>query len=269
MKEDNTQVSLIKNEIEDAPAMAVSEKEGVKGIMANTANPNTLRNCIKIAVTRAFFANSKDIVTNQLTFIIDEIKAEILRSYPTIRLEEIGLAIHKGSVGDYGQIYSLSLNTFVGFIRTYMTSEARVIATKEFLKIDFDKPENKPSQEEIEKGRRQNILDAFEKFKRTGTYKDYGNYIYSLLVKYGVLNFTDADKKTIWETAKANVYNGIHAQGFRGGFKAHEAVAKLKAIQDNPEHIYFYIEAKKIAICMFFKELVNMETELADLLETE
>lgn len=269
MSDTNKQLAIIQSDEIKGVVIANNERDGVKGVMASTANQNTLRFTIKAAVAKAFIATGKEFDKDILIFIIDELKAEILRSYPTIRLEEIGLAIHKGSVGDYGQIYNLSLNAFVGFIRTYMNSEARTIATKEFLKIDLEKPQNKPSDEEIEKGRRQSILDAFEKYKRTGTYKDYGNYIYNILANYGILNFTEDDKKVIWKSGKARVFNDLQAKAFRGGFEAHEAHLKIQEVKDDPEHILFYIEAKKIAICMFFEELVKMETELSDLLSTE
>lgn len=242
---------------------AINEKDGINGLMSSKANVNSLRNCIKLAIIKAFMTNSRELEKDNLSFLVDELKMEILNQYPSIRLEEIGLAIHKMAVGDYGQIYSLSLNAFVGAIRTYMGSEKRIAVTKEFLKIDASKPNNKPSEEEIEKARLQIVLNAFDKYKVNKTYKDYGNYVFNILATYGIINFTEEQKIKIWDAVIKEVFYDNQLKCLKGDS---EALAILQELKTNKEHLLFYVEAKKISLNHFFNELVEIEENLIDLI---
>ncbi|MDR3551263.1 MAG: hypothetical protein P4L31_07660 [Candidatus Babeliales bacterium] len=261
---DEKQLEIIKND--NSISIAKNEADGMNGTMALNANHNSLRNCIKINIIKSFMSNSRELAKETLTFLVDELKSEILRSYPAIRLEEICLAIHKGSIGDYGQVYNLSLNAFVGFIREYMNSEARLTASKDFLKIDTEKPQNKPSADELAKANKQNVLNAFDAYKSHGFYNDYGNYIFDQLANYGILNFTEDDKVKIWKKAKRNVFNSFQKIALTID-QRNERARRLKELKENPDHTLFYIEAKKIALIHFFAELVLMDTELTDLIE--
>jgi hypothetical protein len=119
MEEENSQLALIKNETLPAP-IARNEVEGLAGTIAKNANHLALRNTIKVAVVKAFLSLGKQSAKEDLTFLINELHAEVLRVFPGIRLEEIGLAIHKTAMGEFipiDKIYIPSLSLFVTGIR--------------------------------------------------------------------------------------------------------------------------------------------------------
>lgn len=246
---------------------AKNEKDGLKGVPSNKSNINQLRNVIKMAVARAYKSTGKPLDKQDGTFIIDELKEEILRVFPGIRIEEIGLAIHKGAMGEFGIVYNLSLAAFVGFIRSYMASTERIEAAKKYIKqLDFVEIKNKPTEEEISKSKKQIAINAFSQFKEKGFYNDHGNYVFESLVDFGAVNLTEEQKEKIWLKAKSKVINTVSAPS-RTIDERNENQRILKEISEKKEHTLIYIEAKKIALQKLFSELKDMDVELSDLIE--
>jgi len=267
-EENNDQLSLIKNETLPAP-VARNESEGLQGIVARDAHHLALRNTVKVAVMKAYLSLGKTATKEDLTFLINELHSEILRVFPGIRLEEVGLAIHKTAMGEFipiDKIYIPSLSVFVTGIRMYMVSEQRINAAKSYMSGLLLEEKTKPTDKEIAKMKRQNVLNAYEFYKQHGYYNDYGNAIFDCLVEYGGIIDLDEEKKNqIWKGARSNVFKSLTSSSRTMDERA-EKRKKLVEIKADKHHSMFYTEAKKIALNVVFKELAEMKMDLKDMI---
>lgn len=263
------QIELVEKTQSKVVPMANNELEGLKGSRVSVSTHEDIRNAIKVAVIKAHIALKRSFEKIEIRFVIDQLKDEVIRSFPAIRLEEIQLAIHKGTMGEYDKVYNLSLAFFVHCIRSYMNSDARILAGKKYLEqsTKFELPQHIPTKEEVEKTKVQMVLNAFEVFKSKGHYKDYGNYIFNSLVTFGVVNISENDKIYIWKSARTKVINALSNPYETSIDKRNENAKNLKDVLENKEHELIYVEAKKIALNKFFGDLVLMETEITDLIE--
>ncbi len=272
MKDEQQQLILIEEGNTNLLPMARNEQDGLHGQKAIDMQPNVLRNVIKVAVGRAFLTLGKSVSKNDATFIVDGLVAEVMRSFGGIRDKEILLAIYKGSVGEYisiEKIYTLSLSVFVSFIRAYMTSDERANAAKLYTQsvLKLEAP-TRPSDEELAKMTRQNVLNAFDFFKRNGYYYDYGNSIFRALDFYGgILNFTEEQKVTIWKQARHNVFAEYGRQCSSPQVdRRNEAKRTIQELKAKKDHQFFWIEAQKIALNILFKEFSEANITLEDML---
>jgi hypothetical protein len=269
MTDENNQLILI-DEAKNLPVpMARNESEGLNGKRANEADHKVLRNVVKVAVARAFLTLGKQVSKNDATFIVDGLHAEILRSFPGIRLEEILLAVHKLSMGEFisiDKIYTLSLSVFVSGIRSYMNSEERANAAKLYSRSVLQLEQTlKPSPEEFEKMRKQNTLNAYEFYKKNSFYNDYGNAILNHLYEVGLVNFTDEQAIELLKAARKKVF-AYYTSPSRSIDERNEKRRIVEELKVNREHPLFQTEAKKLALNMLFKEMVALEVDLSDML---
>lgn len=263
------QIALVEKAQSKIAPMANNELEGLKGTKVSLSAQEDIRNAIKVAVIKAHIALKRSFEKIEIRFVIDQLKDEIIRSFPAIRLEEIQLAIHKGAIGEYDKVYNLSLAFFVHCIRSYMNSDARVLAGKKYLEqsAKLELPPHIPTKEEIEKTKINMMLNAFDIFKLKGHYKDYGNYIFNSLVSFGVVNISEADKIEIWKSARTKVINELSNPYETSIDKRNENSKNLKLVLENKEHELIYVEAKKIALNHFFREVKEMDVDLKDLIK--
>lgn len=248
--------------------MANNEFEGISGdIVAIDADPAVLRLTVKVAVLKAYIHTQRKATASELKLLIDDLKAEILRVFPRIRLGEIGLAIHKVAMGEFEKVYNLSMAFMVAGIRWYMQSEARAEAGRKLLasssQLLLEAP--KPSPEDLEKMHIQNVKKAFDNFKKNGYVQDHGNYIFNVLCNMGVVNFTEEDKIEFWKNAKQNVFK-YYSRPTIDIDRAKENRQIIEALKANREHTLFWVEAKKIALNKFFHDMVEMDTDISDLI---
>src|SRR5690606_10882331 len=100
---------------------------------------------------------------------------------PSIRIEEIPIAIEKGILGFYGDFHGLNVVSLANFVNQHYTSSERLkIANQSPTKEEENKT---PSETEILETDKKLLLYAFEKYKSTGFYEDHGNYLYKVAAK--------------------------------------------------------------------------------------
>lgn len=266
MTNENNQISLLQSQNEVA-VMAYSEREGLNGTLSIKADKYLLRNTVKAYILKAYIAHLRTIEVDDLTYFTDEVTAEILRAYKSITVEEIGLALHKGAMGEYEKVYSLSVAFFISSIRNYMNSEARVEAAKKYLSsTQLLLPTNKKSPEQIAADRKEIMLKSFEHYKLKKYYEDHGNYVFDCLAYYGVLNFTDEDKSDFYKKGKQKVVNKLSGRS-KSMDERNENRRMLEEVKKFPDHYLIFIEMKKIALNKFYADLSEMDTELKDLIQ--
>src|SRR5690606_11386191 len=102
---------------------------------------------------------------------------EIRENFPNIRIEEIPIAIKRGTRKEYGDYFGLNVISFSGFLKSYLESEDRKRAAIDFSKKNIE-DKKIPSSEEILSMENKMIINAYSKFLETGYYDDFGNHVY-------------------------------------------------------------------------------------------
>lgn len=132
--------------------------------------------------------------------------------------------------------------------------------------IGYDIPPDLPSEQEIEDHFVKCCLEAFEKFKSTGEFYDYGNAVYDFLKRKAIITYTSDDeiefanqadeleKKSIEKKLSDNKSDGL----LRASLK--KSLTELETSSGTVHN------GKRLALVTFFKELIEFGPELSELL---
>jgi len=212
-------------------------------------DPIELDEVLMTAVNRAFLDRGQKIEPDDMQHIVDRLGQAAVRTCPNIRLREIPLAISDGVFGEYGDYFGLNVHTFVMFMKARYSSRKRAESARSILPRP---PEKKaPSEEEICRMDRELLVRAFERWKRTGRYEDYGSYIYRVAAnKFNLLHLSEERKAEY--LARADRAH-VHARPPRGHVADDRAVV--------------YREARQMALNDWFADLAEKGTDMEHLLE--
>ncbi|WP_313266537.1 hypothetical protein [Sphingobacterium sp.] len=255
-----------------------------------------VRNCDELEIDKvilpAILKAQKDLGFNpneqKESHLLDGIALEIKRSVPNIRLAEIPIAINKGILGDYGDFLGLSIVTVIKFLKCHYTSWKRAEIAKQ---LPTEEPEKQiPTKEEQLDLARHHLLDSFERFK---TIRDIGYsavYLYRYLNEdFKVISFTNEVKWKIYYRAILGiknqrdtgtiktVINNIPKKDFEllneflKEYPDEIECAKKVAFTIKKKELLIAIknESERLALIRFYNDLVEMETELKDILDNE
>src|SRR5690606_10232866 len=213
----------------------------------------------------------------------------IIKVEPNIRLGEIPIAINKGVLGDYGEFYGLSVVTVVKFIKSHYASLKRAELAKQIKpKEEAKQP---PTLEEQKIIAKQHLIDEFEKFKTTKTIPLSGVYLYRFLSEhFGLVSFSNELKYRMYYEASKVIVKGLkdeiiaNPNSRLSNSKKIGEIENFYAIEDDPikcaidihkglqnEELKIQIrnESERIALKRYFNDLIEMETEIKDLLNEE
>lgn len=187
------------NEIE------ISLKSKIAYLLPEQELKKVILDDIMYAVSYINTLKSKDI----LSFEVIELSKEILQ-FPTLRIDEIRIAFRCGLNGEFGEYFGLNVKTYVGWIKSYVTSEKRHMA----IKNDHIKqlPEKKLTDKDLE-----NIfVSAFNfsesYFKKNGVVLDKGNAIFDGLWKRGLIKMTPEETLQSKEDALFEMTGNLNMQ---------------------------------------------------------
>lgn len=218
--------------------------------------------------------------------LLDNIANEIKVSVPNIRLAEIPIAIHKGILGDYGDYFGLSIVTVVKFLKTHYTSGKRYELANASKPKEEEKP--KPTKEEMDAIGKQHLLESFERFKIDRELGYSAVYLYRYLNEdFNVISFTNEVKWKIYYRAILGIKNQRDSGTIKSVInnipkKDFDLLNEfLKEYPDEIEcakKVVFTIkkkelliaiknESERLALIRFYSGLVEMETELKDILK--
>lgn len=222
---------------------------------------------------------------DKFSHLLENISTEIKNSTPFIRLAEIPIAIHSGVLGDHGDFYGLSVVSVIKFIKSHHTSAKRA----EIVKIKPVKEEEKPipTKEEQKETAKQHIIEAFEKYKSEKKIGYSWVYLYRWLnEEFKAINFTNEIKWKIYYQAiikyLASKETGTLAD-YISSANRNDAKILKEYIKNEPDHIQcakkvagnfpnkmvliaIKNESECIAVSRLFDDLIEMETEITDLL---
>ncbi len=197
----------------------------------------------------------------QLFQTIDELCIDLQKYNSTLSFEEIELAFKNGYKKMYGDFFGLSNATYFWWVNAYSFAETRLKVKKtiQMAKENENQPSKKLSQEETNKILKGATIKSFEDFKNGAPIFDAGNVKYNFLDSLGLINFTIEQKNDFMVLAKANLYDfGVNNK------KPRETI-KSVVEQILPQSIKS--EAKRLALAEYYKNLIEMEVEIVDILE--
>ncbi|NGM63545.1 hypothetical protein G5B30_16670 [Sphingobacterium sp. SGG-5] len=223
---------------------------------------------------------------DKLTHLFANISEEVKNSVPNIRLGEIPIAIHKGVLGDLGEFQGLSVVTVIKFLKAHYTSGKRAEIAKLRSVEEEEKPiPTKEEQKELAKG---HLIEAFERFKTKGDLGYSGVYLYRWLNEdFKLITFTNDVKWKIYYQAIVSILGQKETgliknfmtvspnrkeikllKQYLEKFKDEKECAKQVAMNIPNEELFISIrnEAERISVVKFFRDCIEMEVELKDLL---
>lgn len=183
--------------------------------------------------------------------ILDEIKI----SFIAFTLGELNLACKRGSQGAYGENMGINVVGVIKWLNGYKNDLNAQKAKKEIIDASHVKEAPKELTDE---DRKELSLSAFERFKNTGVYEDYGNIVYLFLERIGNINFTDERKLEMKTEVMKNELTTLSAP-----LSLEE---KRKFDRQKQEILDGSMDLKakcrRYALHVYFKELVEMGLEL-------
>jgi hypothetical protein len=179
---------------------------------------------------------------------------------------EIREAFIAGAKGNYGENKGgLSVVACVGWLSSYCLDSSRAKAKKEIEAKKQIEENNKmrPIPGLNDNDKKIAIQSAYDKYLKQGTYHDYGNLIYDLLDKSGMIPFTNAEKRAFLEKGRKVIYDRL--QNWRDMQEKRENEKKLEELMESDKTAI--IEAKRLALLDYFERLKKSGVEVIQLLK--
>lgn len=210
--------------------------------------------------------NFKAISTPDKEYLVNELTNNILNRYPGIRLEEIPNAFQLGIRGEFGEFMGLSVITFENFIKNYLESQHRLKLAETLPRLQ---EKNVPTKDEIFEISQNNALLAYEKFKAGMDYELLATITYSFLDDLSLLNYSSKDKIEFIEIAKQELLNAAKSKKlFEFDRSERNKLDNLiKDITSHTENQKVIIQAKRIALRVFFECISLNDNNLSDIID--
>lgn len=191
---------------------------------------------------------------------LNELSSELKKFYKFLTLDELTIAFKKGCKNSYGEYFGLNFKTYVGWIYAYTGEESRAKAIKaiELAKLDLLPKQKVLTQEEKEEILKDGVLKSFESFKSGAIVLDAGNVSYNWLDKNGLIKFTKERKDEIFKQSSDKLKAEIVQNKNRN--------VSIEIALSHLTNDHFISEAKKMALKIYFSELIETEIELSELI---
>jgi len=238
---------------------AITLATALQSPRACEAEPKQLEMVLAQAMAKAFAdmgVNTAD-RRDEITYLVQNMPSEVTRNLPAIRLDEIPVAINRGTLQQFGAFYGLNVATFMHFLMAHYQSEQRLAAIKANLATATAIPERaKPTPAELHQNRLNRIATAFKQYQTEGHYNDYGSLVFDHINTMGKIPFDATREAQILAQAKQNLiarYSRISMYpDERAGMRA-----TLNSIVHGEAANLILIEAKRIALFELFDELID------------
>lgn len=122
-----------------------------------------------------------------------------------------------------------------------------------------------PTPAEIEERNKRGCINCFARYGHTGTLQDIGNATYDYVTQIGLMRLDDDKKWEYYNKAKKTVIDISTAKSMMG--KLPEKLSTIMQRITNGTETSIAQEAKRLALASWFDELIEMDTELKDLIE--
>ena len=199
---------------------------------------------------------------DEITYLVQNMPAEVLRTLPNIRLSEIPLAINRGILRQFGNFFGLNVATFMHFLMAHYQSEQRLNAIKAHsAAMASQAPKTAPSAQQIKQNRISRIATAFYQYKTTGYYNDYGSLVFDNINAMGKIPFTPQQETGILQQARQNMINRYSRVSLYADERAGLRSTLNKIINGEAPNLIL-TEAKRITLFQLFDLLINQNTDI-------
>ena len=257
--------------IENEANFSPSELEFIKAqhnVQIHVKKRSELENEIVILMTETYYELGQKLEEREMFTLCERFKQELLLNFRWLTFEEVKMAFHKGARKEYGDYFGLNIVTFHNWIKAFQTDKKRADT---LIKQNLLNQEEKkaPTQEELYQESKAFALTAFDKFKEEGSYNDIGNPVYEFLDSIQLIPFSIERKTEMFEQAKEKIKSKANPSYAVNANERAAFTLILEQIEANGKDVKerIRVEARKIALNTYFKELIEMETELIELIE--
>lgn len=254
------------NKLATIPTTNTALTTALQSPRACDAKPAQLEHVLAQAMAKAFadMGLKVDERRDEVTYLVQNMPAEVMRSLPCIRLNEIPVAINRGILQQFGEFYGLNVVTFMRFLIAHYQSEQRLAAIKANLAsatVIAEKAAPKPA--EILQTRLNRIAYAFNKYKNDGHYNDYGSLVFDSINAMGKIPFGTKREAQILEQAKQNLINRYSRVSLYPDERANLRATLNKVMHGEAPNLIL-TEAKRIALFELFDGLIEQEIAVLD-----
>jgi hypothetical protein len=236
---------------------------------ATAATPQQLEYVLARAMAKAFADMGLKTAdrTDEVTYLVQTMPAEVCKHLPGIKLDEIPIAINRGILRQFGDFYGLNVATFMHFLTQHYQSRQRAEAVKAAM-AQADEPPPAPSPAQQQQMRMDIIKNAFTQYQSTGHYADYGNLVFDSINKMGKIPFSEAREAQMLQQARQNLISK-YSRGSVYASERQSLRASLTQILQGQGQNLIIAEAKRIALFELFDYLTEMGMDVEEFLETE
>lgn len=209
----------------------------------------------------------------QVEILAQSFVNELILHFRFLTIDEVKLAVHKGLRKAYGEYYGVSTITFHNWLNAFQMDKKRIETIQlEQKQNEVKKPEPTPEEKRIliEEG----VLRSWNWYKQTKEFNELkGGYhlltCFDYLYDNRVANFTrdqiNRFKEEAKKALKEKLTNAKH-KAVGNEISIREITKDLELIENQPQNILVTNEAKKLALQSFYNDLIEMETDLEELL---
>lgn len=241
-------------------------QEALRSESIRKSSDRDLNNTLVAVYARAAMITGQTPDEKEVQFLVSSLQEILRRDFPSLRIDELAIAVERGVTGHYGEYYGVNVASFVKFIKAYLQSEERKSSVLKSLPPAPEKAP--PTPEQLMEMENEVISNAYKTFCQTGNYEDYGSHVYGKLDERGLITFTPEVKKSMMEEAR----RAVTARNNPSAALSHQEHRKMsdfiKDLTDGRKQASEVVvkEAKKIALTRYFSDLKEMNLDINELL---
>lgn len=263
----------IAQKIQLAPTLTLAESKFIEvrqGEIIKNVPVKDIKAHLNTLIYKTHLDCNRELDTANVAQTIDDLAKDVKNYAGTLTLAQLDHAFKLGLDNTFGEWYGLSNKTYRQWVRGYLGYSVRIDANKkqsQFLKHSLHKPKELTDSEK-EKIIIDGVFRAFEDFKKKGDCSDLGNVTYSYLDKKGLISFTKDRKWDFYREAKKKKRRELEMK-MEISVNRHELESVssiLEQLDLNKVNDDVLTEAKQVALCQYFSDLIETGTELKDLL---
>lgn len=272
----NNQLALVKNETGLTPSQKAFVQAS-QGKQLHTSKRSVIEDELSDLIGITYFeAGVKPLeATTELFALVDATIKDLMLNFRFMTMEEIKKAFHFGVRKHYGDYFGLNVVTFHNWVKSYQSDQKRAEAMKLNALNAHTAEKKKLTDEEIEKINIEAVLRCWNDYKVRKVFNENNGYhlisTFEYLFERKIANFTHEQKVEFGKQAKV----ALNKQLLNKKSTVTNQPMSLKDIQKDfelikvPGNIMVKNESQRIALKYFFDELIEMETDLEELLSNK
>ena len=258
VKVDNTGVAILKQQ------------------MVNQLPKKDVFAVVLMSIAKAFIdTGTKEISEADRNYLVNELTDNIIKRYPSIRLNEIPEAIWQGVRNRFGEFYGLSLVTFERFIEHYLLSDKRTGLVKALPGDDL--PPSAPSLQTQFETAKENALRALQRKKDKKDLSAMSPSVYNFLDSIKLIAFTVREKNDMMADATRELIDElkykmllvpyIERSALRKEIEAYRNAITQHTPVTAEQLTLVKMRAKKLALGAFLNNIILEGEDLGGLIE--